>query len=106
MGLTIEECKAQCRIDGDDPSDNTLLEIYIGAARRTAENYVKRSLYDDALPSDDPEGLIIQADVKLALMLLVGHWYENREPVNIGNIVSTLPFGFKTLLEPYRFVTM
>ena len=48
MGLTIEECKAQCRIDGDDPSDNTLLEIYIGAARRTAENYVKRSLYDDA----------------------------------------------------------
>lgn len=106
MALSIDECKVQCRIDGDDPGDKQLLEIYIGAARRKAQSYTNRQLYDDALPTNDPDGLVIKDDVKLALMLLVGHWYENREPVNIGNIVSTLPFGFESLLEPYRFIEL
>jgi len=106
MALTIDECKVQCRIDGDDPGDKQLLEIYIGAARRKAESYTNRQLYDDVLPANDPDGLVIKDDVKLALMLLVGHWYENREPVNIGNIVSALPFGFESLLDPYRFIAL
>ncbi len=106
MALTIDECKVQCRIDGDDLGDKQLLEIYIGAARRKAESYTNRQLYDDVLPANDPDGLVIKDDVKLALMLLVGHWYENREPVNIGNIVSALPFGFESLLEPYRFIAL
>ncbi len=106
MALTIDECKVQCRIDGDDPGDVQLLGLYIGAARRKAESYTNRNLYDDSLPADDLDGLVIENDVKLALMLLVGHWYENREPVNVGNIVSTLPFGFESLLEPYRFIAL
>jgi len=106
MALTIDECKVQCRIDGDDPGDDQLLDLYIGAARRKAESYTNRKLYDNSLPADDLDGLVIENDVKLALMLLVGHWYENREPVNVGNIVSTLPFGFESLLEPYRFIAL
>ena len=93
MALSIDECKVQCRIDGDDPGDKQLLEIYIGAARRKAQSYTNRQLYDDALPTNDPDGLVIKDDVKLALMLLVGHW-------------STLPFGFESLLEPYRFIEL
>lgn len=37
-----------------------------------------------------------------AILLLVAHWYENREPVNIGNIVNALPFTVDSLLAPYR----
>jgi uncharacterized phiE125 gp8 family phage protein len=33
-----------------------------------------------------------------AILLLVGHWYENREAVNIGNIVNTLPMAVDSLL--------
>jgi uncharacterized phiE125 gp8 family phage protein len=40
----------------------------------------------------------IPASVKTAMKLLVGHWYENRETVNIGNITSTLEFTVKALL--------
>lgn len=36
-------------------------------------------------------------NIKQALILLVSHWYENRQPVNIGSI-STLPFGFDDLI--------
>ena len=31
--------------------------------------------------------------------LLIGHWYANREAVNVGNIVSELPFAVETLLD-------
>lgn len=35
---------------------------------------------------------------KHAILLLVQHWYENREPVNIGNIVNPLPFTIQSLM--------
>lgn len=44
-------------------------------------------------------GPIIQA-----ARLLVGHWFENREAVNVGNIVSHLPLAVDSLIAPYRAV--
>jgi len=35
-------------------------------------------------------------------LLLVGHWYSNREAVNIGNITSEVPLAVEALLQPYR----
>lgn len=43
-----------------------------------------------------PEG------IKQAMLLLIGHWFEHREGVNIGNIVNELPFAVDSLLWPYR----
>lgn len=43
-----------------------------------------------------PEG------VKQAMLLLIAHWYENREPINIGNIVTEIPETANALLWPYR----
>ena len=47
-------------------------------------------------PGDLPE------PIRQAMLLLIGHWYENREAVNVGNIVSALPFAVEALLGPYR----
>jgi len=44
--------------------------------------------------------------VRQAITLLVAHWYENREPVNIGNITSTLPFTVSALLAPFTVRTL
>lgn len=46
--------------------------------------------------SDVPEPL------RQAILLLVGHWYENREAVNVGNIVTSVPFAVDALLSSYR----
>ncbi len=50
-------------------------------------------------------GYLTTADVpeliKQAILLLVGHMYENREAVNVGNIVNEFPLGFRDLLMPY-----
>jgi uncharacterized phiE125 gp8 family phage protein len=40
--------------------------------------------------------------IRAAAMMLVGHWYENREAVVTGTIATTLPLAAKTLLTPYR----
>jgi uncharacterized phiE125 gp8 family phage protein len=40
--------------------------------------------------------------VRQAMLLMIGHWYENREAVNVGNIVNELPFGVNALLFPLR----
>ncbi|EPL9735169.1 head-tail connector protein [Citrobacter freundii] len=102
MKPSIAELRQQCRIDSDDVSEDQTLAIYLSAAKSHAEKLVNRSLYDTSIPDNDPDGIIISDDIKLALMLLVSHWYENREPVNIGNITSTLPFGVQALLGAYR----
>jgi len=51
--------------------------------------------YGDAA-SDVPQ------TIRHALMLLVSHWYENREPELIGTISKELPFGFEPLLNMHR----
>ncbi|EQB98650.1 head-tail connector protein [Photorhabdus temperata] len=97
MVPTIEELRAQCRIDTDE--EDSLLTTYAKAARQRAENFINRPLFDDRVPDDISEGLVITDDIKLAIMLAVGFWYENREP-------KALPAGFKNLLEPYRFIPL
>jgi uncharacterized phiE125 gp8 family phage protein len=44
----------------------------------------------------------VPAEIKQAMYLMIGHWYENRESVNVGNIVNELPFAAQALLEPFQ----
>ncbi|MDE9492685.1 head-tail connector protein [Xenorhabdus bovienii] len=96
---SIDLLRQQCRIDSDNNTEDDLLDIYTRAAIKRAESYLNRHLYENAVPKDDPDGLLATDDVKLAIMLTVGYWYENRE-------AQTLPTGFKALLEPYRFIPL
>ncbi|ARS29077.1 head-tail connector protein [Sphingomonas sp. KC8] len=40
--------------------------------------------------------------LRQAMLLLVGHWFANREAVNVGNIVNALPFAVEALAYPHR----
>ncbi len=40
--------------------------------------------------------------IKAAMKLLIGHWYKEREVVNVGNITSVIPFTVESLLWPYK----
>lgn len=43
----------------------------------------------------------VPSDLVSALMLMVAHWDQNREPVVIGTITSPLPLSVDALLAPY-----
>jgi uncharacterized phiE125 gp8 family phage protein len=40
--------------------------------------------------------------IKHAMLMLVSHWYENREAIQIGQGVSEIPMAVDALLTPYR----
>ncbi len=49
-----------------------------------------------AAPGNIPEAL------RRAILLLVGHWYENREAVQIGSTPTEMPLAVASLLAPYK----
>lgn len=42
------------------------------------------------------------APIEVAMLMLVAHWYENREAVQIDSTAVELPFAVEALLSPYR----
>lgn len=40
--------------------------------------------------------------LKQAMLLIIGHLYENRETVSTGKALSVLPFSVNTLIAPYK----
>jgi uncharacterized phiE125 gp8 family phage protein len=46
-------------------------------------------------------GNAVPEDITSAVLLLVGHWFENRETVNVGNITTLLPYSVEALLAPH-----
>lgn len=48
--------------------------------------------------TEAPEG------AKVAVLLLIAHWYANREAVVTGTIVQGLPFSVEALLWPHRLL--
>lgn len=40
--------------------------------------------------------------IKQAMLMLIGHWYEQRESVVVGSISKEVEFAVHALLQPYR----
>lgn len=46
----------------------------------------------------------IPAPIKAAMLLLIGHYYNNRESVVVGTIAQQVPDTVNYLLDPYRCI--
>lgn len=44
----------------------------------------------------------VPAGIKAAMKLCIGHWWRNREAVDIGNITTELPLAVASLLWPFK----
>lgn len=44
----------------------------------------------------------VPEDIRHAIMMLAGHWYETREAVILGTTVRKVPLGFSDLIRPYK----
>ncbi|KQV85441.1 head-tail connector protein [Rhizobacter sp. Root1221] len=45
----------------------------------------------------------VPASIKQAMLLMIGHWYENREQVVLGTIATQVPMGASMLLDFCRW---
>ena len=48
---------------------------------------------------DEPDS--VPEPIKQAMLLLIGHWYQNREAIVTGTITAALEFSVDALLGPY-----
>jgi uncharacterized phiE125 gp8 family phage protein len=48
----------------------------------------------------------VPAPIRQAILLLIAHWYEHREPVEIGAPQASIPHMVSELLQPYRPVRL
>ena len=107
MLLTLEEIKRQLRLEEDYSDEDSLLEFLGKAAQTRTETYLNRKLYGTApdVPADDPDGLLIPDDIRLGMLLLVTHFYENRSSVT--EVEKTeMPQSYTWLVGPYRFIPL
>ena len=89
MILTVDEVKAHLRIEDDD--EDTLIESLIAQAQAVAEDFC-RTEFDDEDAAEP---------VRLAVMLMVSHYYENRDNPDRA-VYGTMRIAFENLLYPYR----
>ncbi|MEG6414260.1 head-tail connector protein [Enterobacter asburiae] len=103
--LTKEQVKHHCNIEQDFTEDDAWIDTGIKAAERYVEKWTRRRLYekaDDPLFMADPDALLYGEDVEMAMLMLIAHWYTNRETVSTGSTTSALAFSTEALLQPYR----
>lgn len=102
--IELATVREHCRIDDDDTSEDSLLDLYTGAAKRYVEKWTRRKLYEtNADPGfdTDEDRLLVDDDVRTAMLLLIGHWFSNREAVS-ANSANEVPLAVEALLQPYR----
>ncbi|HBU6573868.1 TPA: phage gp6-like head-tail connector protein [Citrobacter amalonaticus] len=103
--IDLDVVKQHCRIDSDFTGDDALLNLYTGAAARHVQTWTRRTLYENENSpgyAEDEDSILPDDDVKAAMLLLIGHWYANRETVSVGQTVAEVPFAVEALLQPYR----
>ena len=53
-----------------------------------------------------PAASSVPAPIRQALLLLVAHWYEHRDPIEIGMPETRIPAVVSDLLQPYKPVRL
>lgn len=108
--------KYQDAENAEQTVDGALYEIIEdarGALVVFRDVFTKPGLYDDmvapvsiTLTAGFGDAEDVPQALKQAILLLVGHWYANREAVNVGNITTELPMAVEALVAPYRRVSV
>jgi len=100
MIVTLAETKAQ--LNQTLAIDDTIITSKISAAQQHIEQllgFVIEDTYGGAGQDPIPDAL------KEAVLQLAAWWYEQREAVNAGTIVSETPFNITDIVREYRSFT-
>lgn len=105
--ITLDEAKLHLRIDHD--FDDQDIQLKLDTAEEQAIDFLERQVYASedelnlaiTLNKAGERPMLINSSFKSAVLLLLGHLYENREEIGMANL-SNVKYGFERLLNPYR----
>ncbi|HHA1670063.1 TPA: head-tail connector protein [Enterobacter roggenkampii] len=107
MLLTTEEIKRQLRLEQEFTDEDDYLKLLGLAVQSRTENFLNRKLYGkpEDVPEGDAEGLLMPEEVRLGMLLLLTHFYENRSAVGEVEKLET-PLAYNWLVGPYRYIPL
>ncbi len=79
----------------DDNLDDVIIGAYLNAAVAYVQQHCDRHIVEAPVSGDQ---MALTDDVQQAILLLVGHWYANREEVVVGAVANLVPMGVSALL--------
>ena len=91
MILTVDEVKTHLRVQYDE--EDAYIESLIKQVQATAEEYCRVTFEDPEVEVPEP--------VRLAVLLMVSHYYENRDNPD-KQVYITMRMAFENLLYPHR----
>jgi len=96
MALDVQSVKTHLRVELDFTGDDALIASYITSAKAHVEQHCDRKLVDGE--PEEPEEMAMTPDVEHAVLMLVAHWYSNREAAVVGSTSNQVQLGFERLL--------
>lgn len=104
--IELDEVKRHLRVLHNH--DDVDIEQLILAAISAFETLTNRQLIAANQPLPDPVGktLLLTPAIKQGALLLIGHWYVNRESTITGVSAQELPFATHALWLPHRWVNV
>jgi len=76
--------------------------VWRGNGRAPAPGLAANGVEIDFIAGHGDAASDVPQPIRQALLLLIAHWYENREPVEIGATATAIPPTISDLLSPYR----
>ena len=90
MYITLPQVKNQLNLDESFNEDDNLLRLYIQAAENVVEHHINRSLCQVA---EENNGILPQ-QVQIAVMMLVGSFYNSRESQSYASISANPAYHY------------
>jgi uncharacterized phage protein (predicted DNA packaging) len=103
--IELNEIKHQCRIDTEDDHDDQYLLMLVKAAQQYAARYMNRPVRWDGSSTGHEDEIPMYDDIKLAVLMLVSGWFENREHIS-DNAIRKVPMTIDLILGQYRIGTL
>ena len=111
--LSLAAVKNQLRLDAADVSEDDYLTTLALVVSESVSNEINRKLYAtqaeldaDVTALTAPDGsMVVTEGLRHAMLLLVGHYYNNRETTTTENI-RQMPLAFRHLTNPYRLINL
>lgn len=98
----MEQIRNHLRVDCDD--DSTLIAAYSAAAidyvEKFCDGWLVEALTTPVEGEEPPREVLFTPGIWAAMLLLIGHWYANREAA-ARNLAET-PLGVEALLLRHR----
>jgi uncharacterized phiE125 gp8 family phage protein len=90
--------------DLDGAASPARLILKAGAWPRAGQDHLGIEI--ELVAGFGPAATDVPEPIRQALLLLVAHWFEHRDPVEIGSTKTSVPEAVSDLLQPYRQVRL